>query len=111
MPKFTVGDRVRCLGPHIPKYMGDGTVVHIIPHPDQIDGFVQYEVRFMFATAVFYESQLMPVAKTGPTYLSCRERRRLADAYVHAANAYVKATSHLADVAGMVPEVEFEFLR
>ena len=111
MPKFYVGDRVMCVAPHIPKYLGAGTVLNVIRHPDQIDGFVQYEVRFMFGTAVFYESQLTPAAYSVPTGHNCKERKRLFDAYNNACNAYIEATSNLANAAGMVADVEFEFLR
>jgi hypothetical protein len=111
MPKYHAGDRVTCVGPHIPKYLGAGTVLNVIPHPDQIDGLVQYEVRFMFGTAVFYESQLTPAAFSVPKDHNCNERNRLIDAYNNACNAYIGATSSLADAVGMVADVEFEFLR
>ena len=53
----------------------------------------------------------MPVVRLSLPDRSCNERRRLSDAYDRACNAYIDATSRLADAAGTVADVEFEFLR
>ena len=58
MAKFNVGDRVEWVGGLVSDSMREGTVIRVIPHPELPHGLDEYEVRFRFDTAIFYEIEL-----------------------------------------------------
>jgi hypothetical protein len=59
MPRFQVGDRVERIGPLVPGYMRSGVVTRVIPNPNGVDQFTEYEVDFgNQLIATFYETQL-----------------------------------------------------
>jgi hypothetical protein len=59
MPKFKIGDRVERIGVLVPNYMRKGVVTRIIPNPQGIEWFTEYEVNFdNRVIATFYQTQL-----------------------------------------------------
>jgi len=58
MAKFKVSDRVEWVAGLVSDYMREGVVIRVIPHPELPEGLDEYEVRFRFDTAIFYEIQL-----------------------------------------------------
>ena len=61
MAKFKVGDRVVWVGALVSDSMREGRVIRVIPHPELPQGLDEYEVRFKFDTAIFYEIELQLV--------------------------------------------------
>jgi len=61
MAKFNVGDRVAWVGALVSDAMREGIVIRVIPHPELPQGLDEYEVRFRFDTAIFYEIELQLV--------------------------------------------------
>jgi hypothetical protein len=62
MAKLKVGDRVVWVGALVSDSMREGTVIRVIPHPELPQGLDEYEVRFKFDTAIFYEIELQLVS-------------------------------------------------
>jgi hypothetical protein len=63
MGKFKVGDRVEWVAGLVSDYMREGVVIRVIPHRELSEGLDEYEVRFRFDTAIFYEIQLRLVKR------------------------------------------------
>jgi hypothetical protein len=56
---FRVGDYVERIGILVPEYMKRGVIIRIIPNPDGVEIFTEYEVNFgNQIIANFYHSQL-----------------------------------------------------
>jgi hypothetical protein len=66
MAKFKVGDCVERIGSLVPVYMREGVVTCVIPNPQGIEWFTEYEVNFNDRLiARFYETQLRLVVSGG----------------------------------------------
>jgi len=63
MGKFKVGDRVEWVAGLVSDYMREGVVIWVIPDRELSEGLDEYEVRFRFDTAIFYEIQLRLVKR------------------------------------------------
>jgi len=58
MPNFKIGDRVERIGPLVPEYMRNGTVVRVIPNAYGLELFTEYEVDFGDRIVKFYQTEL-----------------------------------------------------
>ena len=63
MAHFKVRDRVDWVAGLVSDYMREGAVIRVIPHPELPPGLDEFEVRFRFDTAIFYEMQLRLVKR------------------------------------------------
>jgi len=108
---FKVGSRVYLANAALRQSAGIGTVLHVISTDGGPNDFV-YDVKFASARRTLRGSELIPV-RTGrvSASFSCEEKTSLWIAHQKALNASMKALTTLADSAGTVAKVEFEFLK